>query len=226
MKLGVAADFTSDFAALNRMKSATVTLIIFVLGFVPPQGTLAQQSAPAKGQSQAGVAVARSAPMGVQVNDTKYVIGARDILSIVVWEQASLSCPTCLVRPDGNITVPLINEIRAAGLTPDDLRRDLAVRFAAIIRDPQVSVQVAQVNSKKYFVQGEVNKPGEVDLVAPTTIMEGLAAAAGFRDFADQKNIIIVRGPQRLRFNYKDVVKGKNLEQNIYLEPGDIIIVK
>jgi polysaccharide export outer membrane protein len=163
---------------------------------------------------------------GVQVNDTTYVIGPRDVLNVIVWEQAPVSCQECLVRPDGMISLPLINEVKAAGLTPDELRKNVATRFAEIYRDPQVSVQVLQINSKKYFVQGEVNKPGEMDLASPTTVMEGLAAAQGFREFAVQKEIIIIRGDERLKFNYKEVLKGKNLQQNVLLRPGDIIVVK
>jgi polysaccharide export outer membrane protein len=164
---------------------------------------------------------------GVPVDNLTYVIGAEDILTILVWEQPSLTCQGCLVRPDGNISMPFLNEVKAAGRTPDELRKDVADRLTeCCIKNPQVSVQLSQIHSKKYFIQGEVNRPGESDLIVPTTIMEGLVAAGGFRDFADQKNIIIIRGSQRLRFNYRDVLKGKNLRQNVYLEPGDIIVVK
>jgi polysaccharide biosynthesis/export protein len=133
-----------------------------------------------------------------------------------------------VVRPDGKISLPYVGEIQAAGKTPDQLRKDIAERLTETIREPNVTVAITQVHSRKYFIQGEVLRPGEFDLIVPTTILQGLVQAGGFKEFANQKNIIIYRnnGEKILKFNYRDVIKGKNRQQNVLLEPGDIIVVK
>ncbi len=169
-----------------------------------------------------GMTVAGAAPVG-----KAYVIGPEDILGIMVYGQKDFSTPSYLVRPDGMISVPLIGEIAASGRTPELLGSDIADQLKKYIRNPEVIVTVLAVHSRKFRIQGEVNKPGEVDLVRPTTVMEALSNAGGFREFADLKHIKIFRngGKKILNFNYKDVSKGKKLEQNVYIEPNDIIIV-
>jgi polysaccharide export outer membrane protein len=131
------------------------------------------------------------------------------------------------VRPDGAISIPLLGDVMVALKTPQQVEEDIAHRLieGQLLRDPHVSVGLTAVHSKKYYIQGEVNKPGSYDLVVPTTIMEGLVNAGGFRDFANTRKIRILRGSQQLRFNYNQVSHGKNREQNLYLEPGDQIIV-
>lgn len=158
--------------------------------------------------------------------DGSYVIGAEDILVIQVWGDPRLS-GEFLVRPDGRISLSLIGEVMAAGLSPSQLEKAVGdeLKEKQILNNPQVAVQVKQINSKKYFLQGEVNKTGAFPLVVPTTVLEALVNAGGFRDFANEKKIEVIRGLQRFKFNYKDVIKGKHTEQNILLKPGDIIIV-
>ena len=159
-------------------------------------------------------------------NDKSYVIGAEDVLVIQVWGDPRLSGQN-LVRPDGRISMNLIGELTAAGLTPSQLEKQIGDTLKAkeILNKPQVTVQVTQINSKKYFILGEILKPGPNPLVVPTRVLEALVNAGGFKDFANTKKIEIVRGNQRFKFNYKDVIKGKHTEQNIWLEPGDIINV-
>jgi polysaccharide export outer membrane protein len=171
---------------------------------------------------------AKMAAAGVPVGtaDQSYVIGAEDVLGIQVWGDPRLS-GSFLVRPDGRISMNLIGEIVVAGLTPSQLEKAVSDQLKAkeILNKPQVTVQVTQINSKKYYLQGEIKAPGSHPLVVPTTVLVALVNAGGFNDFANKKKIEIIRGKQRFRFNYNDVIKGKHTEQNIYLEPGDIIVV-
>jgi polysaccharide export outer membrane protein len=161
---------------------------------------------------------------GAPITDQAYVIGAEDVLAVSVWHEAELTRQV-VVRPDGKITLPLVGELTAAGLTLPQLNSAITDGLKKYIITPEVNVSVQAVNSKKYYVQGEVLKPGPYPLVVPTTVMEGLANAGGFRDFANLKKITILRGIERLRFNYKEVRAGKHLEQNILLQPGDQILV-
>jgi polysaccharide export outer membrane protein len=124
--------------------------------------------------------------------------------------------------------MPFIGEIVAAGKTPEELRKDVAERLTEWVKQPQVSVSLVAVKSKKYYINGEVLKPGEFDLIVPTTVMEGLVQAGGFKEFANQKDIRILRdgGKTVLHFNFKEMLKGQNLKQNVLLQHGDIIVVK
>jgi polysaccharide export outer membrane protein len=162
-----------------------------------------------------------AAPVDIQA----YVLGAEDVIAVVVWGSPEFSA-SHMIRPDGKISINLIGEVAAAGLTPAELSGALKELLKKYVVDPDVTVSVAQVNSKKYFIHGEVNKPGDYKLVIPTRVLEALVNAAGFRDFANKKNITVMRGSERMKFNYEDVIRGKHPEQNIYLQPGDIIIVK
>ncbi len=158
------------------------------------------------------------------VDPHTYSIGSGDILFIRVWREMDFTGPYP-VRPDGKITIPLVGDMQATGLTPERLGEQLKQALAEYINSPDVSVSLQQVNSKKFFITGEVMRPGEYTLLAPTRVFEALANASGFRDFANKKKIVIMRGAERIRFNYADVLKGKNLDQNIFLENGDTIVV-
>ncbi|MGQ9635159.1 MAG: polysaccharide biosynthesis/export family protein [Bryobacteraceae bacterium] len=163
--------------------------------------------------------------VGEPVDPNTYVIGAEDVLRILVWREPELS-GQYLVRPDGMITLPLLKrDIKAGGLTPKQLEIEITKAYEEFITKPSVTVSVATVNSKKYFIIGGVNRPGQYPLVVPTTVLQALAIAGGLREFADARNIVIIRGPKRYKFNYRDVIRGRNMVQNIYLESGDIITV-
>jgi len=164
-------------------------------------------------------------PGAAPVDSKTYVIGAEDVIFIKVWRDNDVS-GQFLVRPDGRISVPLIGDVTAAGCTPEQLEKDISDRLSKFIKDPQVNVGILAVGSKKYFILGEVNKPGSFPLVVPTNVLEALVNAGGFRDFANTSKILILRGSKVLTFNYKQVTRGKKPEQNILLEPGDKIIVK
>jgi polysaccharide export outer membrane protein len=157
-----------------------------------------------------------------------YVIGTDDVLSIVYWKDKDMSSEA-QVRPDGRIALPLINEVQAAGLTPEQLREKLTEESKKYMEDANITVVVRQINSRKAFITGEVNKPGPYPLTSATTVLQLIAMAGGLREYADSKKIVIMRtnngNPISLQFNYKDVIAGKNLKQNIELKPGDTVVV-
>jgi polysaccharide biosynthesis/export protein len=161
------------------------------------------------------------------LSEKTYIIGAEDVLQIIVWADKNLS-GLYHVRPDGRISMSLAGEFRASERTPEQLASDIGDRLKAmdILRNPQVTVSVSEVRSKSIYIIGEVNKPGKYALIVPTTVLQALVNAGGFKDFANQKSIIIQRGTERLKFNYKEVIQGKHTEQNILLQPEDHIIVK
>ena len=153
-----------------------------------------------------------------------YVIGPEDSLYIRVWHEPDLS-GTLDVRPDGFISMQLIGELKASGMTVAQLAAAITKRLTEFIKTPEVNVQLLKVNSKKFSIQGEVNRPGTYALTGPTTMLEALVNASGFRDFANTKKIYLLRGTERFSFNYKMVSKGKNMDQNILIQNGDQIFV-
>jgi polysaccharide biosynthesis/export protein len=157
-----------------------------------------------------------------------YVIGAEDVLGIVFWREKDLSTDAA-VRPDGKITVPLLNDVAASGLTPEQLRDRIQTAASKFVEDPSVTVVVKAINSRKVYVTGQIAKPGVYPLTAPTTVMQLIAMAGGLHEFADADKILIMRtedGKQvAKRFNYEQVRNGRNLNQNIELLPGDTVIV-
>lgn len=157
------------------------------------------------------------------VDPKAYRIGAEDVLSIRVWREPDLS-GSMVVRPDGMITLPLIGDQKAADLTPEELAKALTNAYGSVLTSPRVSVAVTQVMSRKYYISGQVLKSGPMPLVTPITVMEALSYA-GMSEWAKKNKIVIMRGTDRLKFNYDDVIKGKKLDQNIKLQNGDHIFV-
>jgi polysaccharide biosynthesis/export protein len=176
-------------------------------------------------QSAAGTASSAA----TKPHDASYVIGSSDVLAITVWKEPEVS-RSIPVRPDGRISLPLVGEIQAAGRTPVQLEQEIAARLQTYISKPDVTVIVEQINSEKFNILGRVLRPGSYPLAGATTVLDAIATAGGFQDFAKQSAIYILRpnpqgGDSRLAFNYKQVIKGKHTEQNIRLEPRDTIIV-
>ena len=169
--------------------------------------------------------VAEAKPAGA--NSFDYVLGSDDQLHITVWKESDLTV-TLPVRPDGKISLPLINDIQAAGLTPMELRDSITEKLKKYIADPRVTVVVTAMNSRRVFVSGEVVHTGAMPLLPNMTMLQALAAA-GFTQFANLKGIYVLRmdnGKQvKLPFNYRDVIKGNHPEQNIMLKPGDTVVV-
>jgi len=201
---------------------------LIALAIAAPVFAQAQKPA-VSAQSMPTAAVAAAAPRPTDpVVPPGYVIGTDDVLSIVYWKDKDMSSEA-QVRPDGRIALPLINDVQAAGLTPEQLREKLTEESKKFMEDASITVVVRQINSRKAFITGEIYKPGTYPLTSPTTVMQLIAMAGGLREYANAKKIVIMRsenGNQKsLPFNYKDIVEGKNLQQNIELKPGDTVIV-
>jgi polysaccharide export outer membrane protein len=195
-----------------------------LLAGVTVAGTVAAQQAAVKSTPKSASVV----PAAPVPNAADYVIGAEDMLQVSVWKNESLS-RQLPVRPDGKISMPLLHDIQAAGLTPMQLRDKIASALAEFMPNPEVSVTVLEVRSYRVSVLGEVQRPGVLQLRAPTTVLEALALAGGFRDFASPSKIVIFRKDdrgqtQRLRFNYNRAV-GSGAEDNVTLQSGDVVVV-
>jgi polysaccharide biosynthesis/export protein len=166
-------------------------------------------------------------PAGV-VTPPDYVIGPDDVLTIVFWREQDLSSEVT-VRPDGKISLPLLNEIQASGLTPEQLRGNLTQAANRYVEEPAVTVVVKAINSRKVFITGLVGKPGPYPLSSPTTVLQLIAMAGGVQEYAKEERIVVMRTENGRtishKFNYKQVSEGKNLQQNIELKPGDTIVV-
>jgi polysaccharide export outer membrane protein len=221
-----------DLSIVVRKAGSVVLTLVSGLWLVwlTTAPALAQNGGAAPAASANSAAPARSDTLppkpdsAVAVDPKTYVIGAQDILSIKVWREQDFT-GVYTVRPDGKITLPLIGDVQASGLTPERLGEQLKQGLSNYINSPDVSVSLQTVGSKKFYITGEVNRPGEYTLAIPTKVFDALSNSGGFRDFANKKKIIIIRGADRLRFNYQDILKGKNLEQNIFLENGDTVVV-
>ena len=195
------------FLAGRRFQAAlSISMILMILGAASaafPQGTAASQWEP-------------------------YLIGLGDILEVSVWKNAELAVRVP-VRPDGRISLPLVGEVEVAGLTPSAVRDLLAEKYQDFITGPGVSVVVAEINSRKIFIMGEVTSSGVYDIVQPTRLMQALAMAGGLTNFAKKDQVVLLRDvdgeQQRTVLSIKEIESGKNLDGNIRLWPGDTIIV-
>jgi polysaccharide biosynthesis/export protein len=187
----------------------------------------AQQATSGSNKAAGSTAQPATKATGVAV-DESFVIGADDVLGIDVWKEAEVS-RAVTVRSDGKISLPLVGEMQASGKTPKQLQEDIRVKLAGFISDPEVTLVVQEVRSHHYNVLGQVQHPGSFVLTSSTTVLDAIAQAGGFRDFAKQKNIYILRsnpdGSQvRLPFNYREVIKG-DAKQNIKLTNHDTVVV-
>jgi polysaccharide biosynthesis/export protein len=184
------------------------------------------QTPPATGaQAQPKTPAAVSGPAGgAPVSSTDYKVGPSDVLMIRVWGEPEFSGPVA-VHQDGKFTLPLVGDLEAGGKTPVEIQDIIAGALKKMVVKPLVTVTVQDVGSKKYYLVGQVAHAGEYPLVVPTTILEAIDKSGGLSDFANTKKIYILRGNKRIPFNYKDVHKGKNMDQNILLQPGDHVYV-
>jgi len=162
------------------------------------------------------------------VSEEEYKIGPQDVLRIDVWKEAELT-RTVPVRPDGKISLPLLNDVQAAGLTPSQLASVLTEGLKKFINAPQVTVTVSEINSRRVYVTGEVAHAGAFPLLPNMTVLQALSSSGGFSQFAKTKNIYVLRNEDGKQvkhpFNYKEVLAGRSQEQNIALLPGDVIVV-
>lgn len=164
-----------------------------------------------------------------QEGSADYGIQPGDVLEIMVWREPDLTREV-LVRSDGGITFPLAGDISARGWTTSRLTKALTKKLSQYIPDPVVTVSVREMAGNKIYVIGKVNAPGEFTLLRPTTVLQALSMAGGVTPYADEDNIKVVRGEglpdqQTFKFDYSDVKRGKGLEQNVMLKPGDVVVV-
>jgi len=204
-------------------------LLMGALLFLSPGALLEEQKQAATPVShQKGDAGGAAGRLQDSTDASDYKIGAQDILRIDVWKEEQLT-RTVPVRPDGKVTLPLLNDVQAAGLTPMQLSGVISEGLKKFINDPQVTVTVTEINSRRVYVTGEVSKAGAFPLLPNMTVLQALSSSGGFTQFAKLKNIYVLRvenGKQVKRpFNYKEAVNGKNPGQNILLQPGDVIVV-
>lgn len=211
--------------AFITKKALKLVLPVFLALF---PGLALAQTETANLRSIAGTGAKPDAPV-THDNDKDYVIGADDVLAINVWKEPELS-RSVPVRPDGKATLPLIGDIVASGNTPKQLQANIERDLAKYISKPVVTVIVQEAKSHKFNIVGEVQKPGTYLLSGPMTVLDGIAQAGGFREWAKMKDVYVLRtGPngarERLSFNYKRVIKGDNAGQNVQLRTGDTIVV-
>jgi len=208
------------------IRGAAVAISLTSVALAPPP--VAAQTAAASPPANSVPGTAPNAAGSAAAVPADYTIGPQDVLSIVYWHDKDMTADVT-VRPDGRISLPLLNDVSAAGLTPAQLRDRLIDASKTFFEDPSVTVVVKEMNSRKVFITGEVVKPGAYPLTGPTTVLQLISIAGGLRDYADSKNIVIVHTengrPTSHLFNYKDVVSRKNLRQNIELKSGDTVIV-
>jgi polysaccharide export outer membrane protein len=183
----------------------------------------------AKPAAASASTAAQAADTSAKPHDDSFVIGNDDVLAVNVWKEPDIS-RSIPVRSDGKISLPLVGEVQAAGRTPLALEKEIAGKLQSFISEPEVTVMVQQINSQKFNILGQVVRPGSFVIANSVTVLDAIALAGGFRDFAKQKSIYILRqnsdgGQTKLPFNYKDVVNGKNLAQNVKLMPRDTIVV-
>jgi len=217
------------FAALGYKGKLVVQLFLFAALTVP---TPVQGQAVGKGQSPKTTAPKSADSEGQRplpaVEPSDYVIGPEDVLDISVWKEPDFS-RLVPVRPDGKISLPLLKDIQAAGLTPTQLAAAITVTLRKYVTQPQVTVIVTAINSQRVYVLGEVARPGPVPLLPDMTILQALSTAGGLSQFASRKGIYVLRSENGKQvtypFNYKAAVQGKAAAQNITLKPGDTIVV-
>ena len=194
------------------MGASLLLLIIFALSGAPAPESAASRT-----------------PTAARDETPGYRIGPEDVLQVSVWGNDAVS-RTVPVRPDGKISLPLLNDVHAAGSTPEQLAGVLAQAAVKYIADPDVTVIVKEIHSRRVFVLGNVTSPGMISLSGELNVLQLIAVVGGLLEYADKENIVIIRSEsgqeKRLKFNYNDVVKGKNVKQNILLQPGDTVVVR
>ena len=213
----------------HRITAIVTLLVLGSIGAFAQTGSASQPLAPSAAQAdkQAGETKAESARAAH--SDSSYVIGANDVLTINVWKEPDIS-RTVPVRSDGKISLPLVGELQAGGQTPRQLEHEITKHLQSYISEPEVTVIVTDSKSQKVNIMGMVTRPGAYLLTSSTTVLDAIAMAGGFKDFAKQKSIYVLRPApdgtqQRIPFNYKDVIKGKNPAENVRLQAGDTVVV-
>lgn len=209
---------------MNRTGHQTVLILLLMLAVAGAVPALAQESSSKPDQAKPKQEQA-SVPA---TSDPDYKIGEGDVLDVNVWKEPEIS-RSVPVRPDGKISLPLVNDIQASGLTPTQLGLVISEKLRKYLSEPQVTIIVTAINSQRIYIMGEVGRPGAYPMLPNMTILQALSSAGSFTQFANLKGIYVLRNENGKQvtfpFNYKDVIKGKRAEQNIVLKPGDTIVV-
>ena len=205
---------------------ASIVMSLMIAGLAAAQDPAKRAPAPAAAAAPTNAAPAPAAPANGAPVGADYKIGIDDVLDIAVWNNTTVS-RTVPVRPDGKISLPLLNEVQAAGLTPSQLRASLMAKLVEYMPTPEVSVIVREVHSNKISVLGEVRKAGRYEISQRATVLDAVALAGGFNDFARRTKLVIMRqegtGTKRIPINYNRIVADE--DDNVILQPGDIVVV-
>jgi polysaccharide export outer membrane protein len=215
--------------AAHRITAVLTLLVLVSIGAFAQSGSASQPPAPSAAAADKQAGETKAEGSRAAHSDSSYVIGANDVLLVNVWKEPDIS-HSVPVRSDGKISLPLVGELQAGGQTPRQLEQEITKRLQSYISEPEVTVIVTASNSQKVNLMGMVSRPGAYLLTRSTTVLDAIAMAGGFKDFAKQKSIYVLRqapdGTQkRIPFNYKEVIKGKNPDQNIPLQAGDTLVV-
>jgi len=215
------------FKIVHSKRRVLLTLVVALACWLPTQCAAAQQNGSVS--SQTSVATQNVNLPEVKAHDDTFIIGIDDLLAINVWKEPDIT-RSVPVRSDGMISLPLVGELQASGRTPHQLEIAITEKLKNYISEPEVTVIVQEIRSQKFNILGQVARPGSYPLTNSTTVLDAIAMAGGFKDFAKQKNVYVLRQnadgkESRLDFNYKNVIKGKDAAQNIRLQPRDTIVI-
>jgi len=210
---------------LLKSSNSRAICVLFLAAILIPAAAFAQGKGQANSKAKEAKETKESA--GPQ-SDPLYIIKPNDILEVFVWKEPDLTRKV-LVRPDGRISFPLVQDLQAAGVTPGDLKERIEERLKEYLSSPSVTVVVDAIQSYRIFVTGKVQKPGAQILEKPITVLQALAIAGGFQEYAKDAEISIIRNNDKessiFHFNYREVIRGTNLSQNIFLQSGDVVVV-
>lgn len=203
-------------------------VIVLLTGLAGVPAVAAQSAARPQAAATRAVATSPAPVVPAAAVGSEYVIGTEDVLGIVFWRDESMSADV-VVRPDGKISLPLLQDVQAAGMTPDQLRARLEVEAKRFVGDPSATVIVKEIRSRKVYITGQVARPGPYPMLSSMTVLQLIATAGGLLEYADRKRIMVVRAegevPTVFTFNHEDFVNRRNLRQNILLKPGDTVVV-
>ncbi|MFY9560058.1 MAG: polysaccharide biosynthesis/export family protein [Terriglobales bacterium] len=220
---------TRNTKVLRSMQTAALVVLVSAGLFAQSPNAPAQPAPKPSADKQAAENRTGSQPAEKTHSDDSYVIGADDVLAVNVWKEPDVT-RSVPVRSDGKISLPLVGELQAAGQTPKQLEQEISKRLQSYISEPEVTVIVSESKSQRINILGMVAKPGTYLLTGSATVLDAIAMAGGFKDFAKKKSIYVLRAnpdgtQKRIPFNYKEVIKGTNPEQNVKLLPGDTLVV-
>lgn len=217
-----------NLATCTRMSKWGQCSVLLLLTLSVTASLWAQRDPNQKPSGQLQASIKESSGVLPSTQEPNYIIGPQDIIDISVWKEPDFS-RSVPVRPDGKISLPLLNDVQAAGLTPAQLGAQITTNLTKYVTNPQVTVIVSQINSQRIYILGEVARAGAYSLIPEMNVLQALSNAGGLTAFANSKKIYILRQDsgkqQKIYFNYKDVVSGKVPDQNIALKAGDTIVV-